>query len=363
MLTEKEIQVLEMIKKNPYLSQQDMAKQLTISRPTLANIISGLMKKGEIIGRAYILPDKDLIIVIGGANVDRKFHIHEAVQHGTSNPSTTSISVGGVARNVAENLGRLNHPVKLITLMGKDQDAAFIEEASGAYIDFELIDQLNEEKTGSYSAILDNEGELVLGLANMSIYDLLLPNVLKKHEVILFNSKCIIVDLNCPKETVEYLREIAISKDILFTIVPVSSSKMKNMPSDLNGVTYFICNLDEAETYLHDRFENMQDYKYAVESLLKKGAEHVVLTLGDQGVIVGSSSGIKHLEATKVNEVNDVTGAGDAFVGATMHGVLVGESLEDAVRLGLYNASRTIESDYTVRHDLTIEELTNWRNS
>ncbi|MFY3790952.1 PfkB family carbohydrate kinase [Ureibacillus sp. MALMAid1270] len=361
-LTEKEIQILEMIKNNPYLSQQDMAKQLNISRPTLANIISGLMKKGEIIGRAYILPEKGTVVVVGGANVDRKFHIVEEVQYGTSNPSTISISVGGVARNIAENLGRLGHTAKLITLMGKDQDAAFIEEKSSAFVDFELVEKLEEEKTGSYSAILNNKGDLVLGLANMAIYDSLLPPIIKKHEVTLLNSKCIIVDLNCPKETVEYLRDIAINKNIDFTIVPVSSAKMKNMPEDLNGVTYFICNLDEAETYLNKRIEQSGDYEKAIEELLKKGAENVVLTIGDKGVYIGNSSGIKHLEAIKANEVNDVTGAGDAFVGATMHGILVGETFEEAVQLGLYNASKTIESDYTVRQDLTVDELNNWRN-
>ncbi|SOC43970.1 sugar/nucleoside kinase (ribokinase family) [Ureibacillus acetophenoni] len=363
MLSDKELQILEMIKTNPYLSQQDMAKQLNISRPTLANIISGLMKKGEIIGRAYILPEKNSVIVVGGANVDRKFHLNEVVQYGTSNPSDISISVGGVARNVAENLGRLGSNVKLITLMGKDQDALFIEEASKAYVDLDLVVKLDEEKTGSYSAILNPDGELVLGLANMSIYDLLLPNVLKQFEVTLLNTSCIIADLNCPKETVEYLREIAINRDIKFTIVPVSSSKMKNMPDDLKGVAYFICNLDEAESYLNIRIEKDEDYKKAVQLLLEDGAENVVLTLGERGVYIGNSSGIKHLKPIRVNKVQDVTGAGDAFVGATMYGVLAGESFEDAVRLGLYNASKTIESDYTVRHDLTIEELTNWRNS
>ncbi len=362
-LTEKENQVLDMIKMNPYLSQQDMAKQLSISRPTLANIISGLMKKGEIIGRAYILPEKDTVVVVGGANVDRKFHIKEEVKYGTSNPSSVSISVGGVARNIAENLGRLGSSVKLITLMGKDQDAVFIEEACGAFVDFELVEKLEDEETGSYSAILNNEGDLVLGLANMSIYDSLLPNVLKKYEATLLNTKCIIADLNCPKETVEYLREIAISKNIDFTIVPVSSSKMKNMPDELKGVTYFICNLDEAETYLDRRIEQKEDCENAIELLLKKGIENVILTVGDRGVYIGNSSGIKHLEAVKVNEVIDVTGAGDAFVGATMHGVLAGESFVEAVQLGLYNASKTIESDYTVRQDLSVDELTNWRNS
>ncbi len=84
--------------------------------------------------------------------------------------------------------------------------------------------------------------------------------------------------------------------------------------------------------------------------------------MGDKGVYIGNSSGRKHLEAVKVTDVVDVTGAGDAFVGATLHGVLNGDSFEDAVQLGLYNASKTLESDKTVRNDLTAEELYNWRN-
>nr|WP_106781172.1 carbohydrate kinase [Lysinibacillus timonensis] len=361
-MNEKEKLVLEMIKKNPYLSQQEMASQLSISRPTLANIISGLIKKGEIIGRAYILPEKEAVIVIGGANVDRKFHIHGDVKVGSSNPALVSISVGGVARNIAENMGRLGNSVKLISVLGQDQDAALIEEQSSMYIDLDLVEKMDSEKTGSYTAVLDKNGELVLGLANMSIYDSLLPDIFKKHESILANARCMIVDLNCPKETVEYLKDIAMKRNIEFAIIPVSAVKMKNAPDNLKGVSYFICNLEEAETYLNGRIEQLVDCELAIERLIQMGAKNVVLTLGDNGVYIGNESGIKHIQAVRVNEVSDVTGAGDAFVGATMHGVLNGESFEDAVKMGLYNASKTIESDKTVRDNLSHEELTNWRN-
>lgn len=57
-VNEKELLVLQAIKNNPFLSQQEMAEQLSMSRPALANIISGLIKKGEIVGRAYVLPEK-----------------------------------------------------------------------------------------------------------------------------------------------------------------------------------------------------------------------------------------------------------------------------------------------------------------
>lgn len=47
------------------------------------------------------------IICIGGANLDRKFYAKFDITSETSNPVKSSTSVGGVARNIAENLGRL----------------------------------------------------------------------------------------------------------------------------------------------------------------------------------------------------------------------------------------------------------------
>lgn len=362
-VNEKEQLVLQLIKSNPFLSQQEMAEQLNMSRPALANIISGLIKKGEVVGRAYVLPEKNSIIAIGGANLDRKFHLEGSVQYGTSNPSSVTESVGGVARNIAENLGRLGNEVKLMTILGQDQDTVKIEQQSKAFINLDLVEKIPEYKTGSYSAVLDGSGELILAMADMAIYDQLQPSLLRKHEAVLMNAKCIIVDLNCPKETVLYLKNITYLRKIPFIIVPVSAPKMKNMPPDLVGVTYFICNRDEAEIYLNIRIQNSNDYFTAVKKMLERGANNVILTLGEQGVIVGNHNDIIHFRAAKVNKVVDVTGAGDAFVGAFIHGILKGEDLHDSVEFALYNAAKTLQSDTTVRQDLSPEELIHWRNT
>ena len=84
-LKEKERLVLRLIQDNPYLSQQEMAEKLGMSRPALANTICALIKKGEIIGRAYVLPKRQAIVMIGGANVDRKFHLEGKTQYKTQN--------------------------------------------------------------------------------------------------------------------------------------------------------------------------------------------------------------------------------------------------------------------------------------
>ncbi|WP_107838230.1 carbohydrate kinase [Metasolibacillus meyeri] len=361
-MNDKEQLVLQSIRGNPYLSQQEMAEKLNMSRPALANIISGLIKKGEIVGRAYVLPTKQTILAIGGANVDRKLYITNKVQLATSNPVTANESVGGVARNIAENLGRLGNQVKLLTTLGQDADAQMIEQASRAFIELDVIEKLVEEQTGSYTAILDQHGDLVIALANMAIYDALTPSLLEKHIATLINASAIVIDLNCPKETVTYVQQLAKERDIPLAIIPVSSPKMNRMPDDLQGVTYFICNRDEAETYLHMTFTDDAGYEEAVKALLQKGAKHVVLTLGEQGVLVGDEAGLQHYAAYEIEDVKDVTGAGDAFVSATLHGVMQGDTLHEAVQFALYHAAKTLQANTTVRQ-VTQNEYNNWRNS
>ncbi|HYK75001.1 MAG TPA: PfkB family carbohydrate kinase, partial [Pseudoneobacillus sp.] len=129
-VNEKEQFLLDLIRKNPYISQQELAQKLGLSRPSIANMITGLIKKGKILGRAYILTESQPVICIGGANIDRKFHMREKAQLGTSNPIYTSQNAGGVARNMAENLGRLGVEVSLISASGNDKDWSFIEESS-----------------------------------------------------------------------------------------------------------------------------------------------------------------------------------------------------------------------------------------
>lgn len=358
MLNEKEQRVLKLVRTNPFLSQQDMADQLKMSRPTLANIISGLIKKGKIIGRAYVLPTTKEVICIGGANIDRKFHLDGEVAMGTSNPVTVTQSVGGVARNIAENLGRLGEEVRLITLAGHDSDWKAIEKASAHFMKLESVELIEEATTGSYTAVISDSGEMIIAMANMAIYDRLRPDFFNKHEAWLLSTQCIVIDLNCPLETVEHFREFALMHRIPLLIVPVSSPKMNRLPQQLQGVTWLICNRDEAEMYLNMSITTENNFFSAVEQLKEKGAQYVVITSGNKGVYAGSiETETFHVPSIPVEEVRDVTGAGDAFVSAFLHAAVQEQTFEECIRYGLVNASKTLQSAFTVRLELSAEQL------
>lgn len=197
-MNQKEVEVLELIRRNPYLSQQEMAERLNMSRPSLANFISNLMRQGKILGRAYVLPEEKTVICIGGANVDRKFLMDRPAQMGTSNPASVSGSVGGVARNVAENLGRLGNSVKLLSIVGNDPEWNLIEAASSPFMSTELTKAMDGLSTGTYTAILEPDGEMLLAMADMKIYDSLTPDHISKNDSTLLSAAFLVIDLNCP---------------------------------------------------------------------------------------------------------------------------------------------------------------------
>ena len=70
--------------------------------------------------------------VVGGANVDVKCHISGAAILATSNPGRVETSVGGVGRNIAENLALLGVQPKLVTALGRDAHAELIRASCAA---------------------------------------------------------------------------------------------------------------------------------------------------------------------------------------------------------------------------------------
>ncbi|WP_323691869.1 carbohydrate kinase [Sporosarcina jeotgali] len=360
-LNEKEQQLISLIRQNPYCSQQELAEGLGLSRPAVANLISALTKRGYISGRAYVLAPEDEIICIGGANVDRKFHVTGPVAAGTSNPAEQSVTIGGVARNIAENLGRLDHPVRLITTAGKDADWDLIAMHSSPYMDLTSVRLLSNVSTGSYSAVLDSQGELVIAMAVMEVYESLNTEYIASLERHLARAKMIVMDLNVSKETAEAILDTAVRHQVQLAIVPVSGPKMAHLPDTLDGLTWFICNEDEAETLTGITIQNDEDWKTAVHALLDSGAEHAIITRGKRGIMAGDRTArmIHHHAAIPGVAVEDVTGAGDAFVSGVLHAAVMERTLNDAISYGLVNAAKTLASTYTVRPELTANGLEN----
>ena len=111
----------------------------------------------------------------------------------------------------------------------------------------------------------------------------------------------------------------------------------------LPNVDVLICNEGEASALLGRQvtFESALD---DARSILERGVDAVVLTLGGHGAVAADASGAWHTPAPPVEPV-DTTGAGDAFCGALCAWLAAGESLRNAVSAGVAAGSLAVTRD------------------
>jgi pseudouridine kinase len=312
----KKEQLYALIRDNPYIAQQDLAAALGLSRSAVAGHIAALIRERRLLGRAYVLPDRRPLVCIGAANVDRKLRSLAPLVMGTSNPAAADESFGGVARNIAENLARLGAPVALMTAVGSDAaGAALLVHAQDAGIDTGATLRLQDASSGTYTAVLDGGGDMLVALADMALYDALTPDWLATRAALRAHAAMVVADLNLPRATVAALIDAAGRDGVPLVIVAVSVPKMARLPDGLHGVRLAILNEGELAARVGRKLTTVRDFAAACRAVQDQGARDVVVTRGAQGVFYTTPDGIAHLPAPEAQPV-DVTGAGDAFAAA-----------------------------------------------
>jgi pseudouridine kinase len=112
-LTLREREIFEILKKEPLIPQDELARRFGISRSSVAVHISNLMKKGVILGKGYVVNESASVIVLGESciNID--------VQ-GENENTSIDVDYGGFAIDFSRALSNFGVNVKVITVTGND---------------------------------------------------------------------------------------------------------------------------------------------------------------------------------------------------------------------------------------------------
>ena len=162
-MTQRERQILEWIRENPLISQQELAEKAGITRSSAAVHISNLMKKGYIAGRGYLLREEKYIVVVGGVNMDIGAVSADRLVARDSNPGRVTTSLGGVGRNIAHNLCLLGEQTAMVTVLGQDAFAQSVQEnAADIGLDLHHSATIPGGRTGTYLFIDDCDGDMAL---------------------------------------------------------------------------------------------------------------------------------------------------------------------------------------------------------
>lgn len=358
-LTEREREIVELLRREPLIGPAEIAERVGSSRAAVNVHLSNLGRKGVILGRGYILSARPPVIVVGGANVDIKARSNAAAIAQTSNPGRTSTTPGGVGRNIAENLARLGTPTHLIAALGRDTHGErLLADTRDAGV---LLDHIHRSAhpTGSYTAVLDASGELLVAVADMSATDSLLPEHLQSARELIAHAALLVLDGNLPALLTSHLLDLARAANVRVVLDPVSVPKATRLLPLLGTARPIFAltpNRDELRALTNQDAVDDAAVAEAAIHLHTKGVRHVWIRLGAEGSLLSTSEDGRveshRLDATRA-EVSDVTGAGDAMLAAFVHALLAGHSPVTAARYGHAAAALTLESSHTVRPDLT----------
>lgn len=354
---DKEQQILEYIRMNPFISQQELSSKVGLSRPTVANYIASLIRRGEIKGRAYILREESSIVCIGGANIDRIARSNQKVNFHSSNPVKINESCGGAARNVTENLSRLRCNTAIMTCVGDDKEGDWIlNEIKRQGVDVSQVWVLPTERTGAFITLLDQTGESVVSMDDMNIYEKMTTSMFEEKWSYIVSSQGVFLDTNIPKECISYIIKRCADEHIPLYIDPTSAAKTRKLPFLLDGVELLLPNRVEAEVLTDMKIDSIEDCQIASEKIRERGVKQVIITLGDQGAYYSSSEESGHLSSF-VTDIVDITGVGDAFSSCAIYGIMNNESLHNACQLGLAGAALTLQTEESISTLLRPEKI------
>lgn len=356
MFKQNQEKILKEIKKNRYISQQELSELTGLSRSSVANLISDLINRGFIVGRAYIVNEgySQKVVCIGGANVDVKSVLTKPYALHTSNPVTSSFSWGGVVRNVAENLARLGIDVGLLTVVGDEAFGLELLEQMRKIMDVAQIEKLGGQSTGKYHAILDERGDLVIGLADMDIMEYINVEWINRKINYLKRYDYWVVDTNLSKSVLSHLFDLSQQFNKKIVLVGVSVPKMERIPDNVENVYLAIFNKDESLARF--KLDNAES-QMLVEKWLKQLVKNVVVTDQTNPIVYGNEQGIFSMNVQKVKNVEDVTGAGDSFSAGVLYAICQKLPLEQAIKYGQALSRLTVKSAFSVVANLTAELL------
>jgi len=297
------------------------------------------------------------VVVIGAVNLDIKGRPYQTMIPHTSNPGFVEISAGGVGRNIAENLARLEINTTLISALSKDLFSRFLMEETGVTgVNFDHVLVSEDFPSGLFVAFLDHRGDLISAISDMSILSAITPDFLKTKEDIVKTADYVVLDADIPQASMDYILDVCQESEIPVCVEPVSVQKASLIIPYLDRITIVTPNREEAEVLAGFQIEGAKGVINAAEAILKKGTRYVIITLGPEGVYLASNE-MRRFVSSISTVVEDSVGAGDSLVSGLIYSLCTGKSIYESVRTGIASATLTLTTKKAVHPDLSRKSL------
>lgn len=273
----------------------------------------------------------DKVLVIGSSNIDLIATVnHFPVAGETIEGQSFTQVLGGKGANQALAAFRAGGDVRFVTSVGND---SYGQKAIQFYRDEGLNASMSkvcdQTPTGIASIWVDEKGEnsiIIIPGANQNLNPQYIQNIQSEIEW----ADIIVMQLEIPYETVQLVCEIAskLGKKIILNAAPA-------YPLDdniLQSLFILVVNKSEIEI-ITGRTIDADGEERIIDTLLDKGVENVILTLGSKGSLFKNRDEFITIPAFDVT-VTDTTAAGDTFCGALTTEISRSNDIKQAMLFG-----------------------------
>ena len=278
------------------------------------------------------------VAVLGAAAVDWVARVEEMPPlDGISSAVEYTPVPGGSGGNVAEGIARLGHSVSFLGAVGDDEGGRLLLDAFvSAGVDTRFVRVENGQRSAACFIAVDRRGQrMIFSLGGVALFDRTADISTDQ----LAGAKVLFITDAYQEVAQAAISCLATGGLVVFNPGGLmTASGMEGLRPILKRSDVLIVSRRESE-----QLTESHSLEEAGRILTRSGPKSVLITLGEDGVLVVHEAGNVLVPARKVAQVVDTTGAGDAFAAGVIAGLLEGIPLEKAARLGVEVAAHKIQ--------------------
>lgn len=238
-MTTRESEILKIIHENPMMSQQEIADALNITRASVSVHIANMIKNGDIKGRGYVVREDKYIIIIGTSALDIRIDLGNTNRD--IDPLTSQVKFDidfayhGSAKDLAENLVRLDFSPYLISVLANDQFGSHIEaecNQHGISTDYCLF--LDNSSTTMFLD-LKGQGINISGMTGNHTERNITPKFLESKYTNLKKASQIVLEDRLSRESIDYVTSNFRDQPLYL----ITSRRLTNIPNYIDFLDRF----------------------------------------------------------------------------------------------------------------------------